>query len=111
MEFLIAAALSDGHCGPNNPMLDTYNSGDPYLSFARRVGAAPGSHQKTHAAVRDKYKVMLLATLYGMPAETLASRLGVSTFEAYEMLHQHREVFSQYWRGRTIGCSTPCRPG
>ena len=41
--------------------------------------------------VRDKYKVMLLATQYGMAAETLAARLGVSTFEAHEMLNQHRE--------------------
>jgi DNA polymerase I len=41
---------------------------------------------------------MLLASQYGMSAETLASRLGVSTFEAHEMLNQHREQFSQYWR-------------
>jgi DNA polymerase I len=32
MEFLIAASLSDRHCGPVNTMLDMYNSGDPYLS-------------------------------------------------------------------------------
>ena len=29
MEFQIAAVLSDKHCGPNNRMLDAYNSGDP----------------------------------------------------------------------------------
>src|SRR6478609_8226802 len=40
MEFLIAAALSDGHCGPVNNMLDMYR-GDPYLAFAKRVGAIP----------------------------------------------------------------------
>ena len=51
MEFLIAAVLSDGHRGPINLMLDTYNSGDPYLSFANRVGAAPRDATKqTHAA-------------------------------------------------------------
>ena len=33
-----------------------------------------------------------------MSAETLAARLGVSTFEAHEMLNQHREQFSQYWQ-------------
>ena len=43
------------------------------------------------------YKVMLLAVQYGMTAETLAARLGVSTFEAHEMLSQHRELFAQYW--------------
>jgi DNA polymerase I-like protein with 3'-5' exonuclease and polymerase domains len=40
---------------------------------------------------------MLLAVQYGMSVETLAGRLGVSTFEAHEMLTQHREQFSQYW--------------
>jgi hypothetical protein len=99
MEFLIAASLSDGHCGPANNMLEMYRSGDPYLSFAKAVGAVPswGSKQ-THGEIRDKYKVMLLASQYGMSTETLAARLGVSTFEAYEMLDQHREQFSQYWR-------------
>jgi DNA polymerase-1 len=99
MEFLIAAVLSDGHCGPVNAMLDMYLSGDPYLSFAKRVGAVPSTAtKKSHAEVRDKYKVMLLAVQYGMSSETLAGRLGVSSFEAHEMLNQHRELFAQYWR-------------
>jgi DNA polymerase I len=98
-EFLIAAVLSDGHCGPVNAMLDMYLSGDPYLAFAKRVGAVPSdATKKSHAEVRDKYKVMLLATQYGMSTETLAGRLGVSSFEAHEMLGQHRELFAQYWK-------------
>jgi DNA polymerase I len=80
-------------------MLDMYVSGDPYLAFAKRVGAVPSiATKKSHAEVRDKYKVMLLATYYGMSAETLAGRLGVSSFEAHEMLNQHRELFAQYWK-------------
>ena len=99
MEFLIAAALSDGHCGKINNMLEMYRSGDPYLSFAKRVGAVPPTATKTsHEPLRDRYKTMLLSTQYGMATDTLAARLGVSTFEAHEMLNQHREVFSQYWR-------------
>jgi DNA polymerase family A len=99
MEFLIAAVLSDGHCGPVNAMLDMYLSGDPYLSFAKRVGAVPSDATKTsHAEVRDKYKVMLLAVQYGMSSETLASRLGVTSLDAHEMLNQHRELFAQYWK-------------
>ena len=98
MEFLIAASLSDGHCGPVNNMLDMYESGDPYLSFAKSVGAVPQTAtKKSHAAVRDRYKIMMLATQYGMSVPTLAARLKVSTFEAHEMLGQHREWFSQYW--------------
>ena len=102
MEFLIAASLSDGHCGPINTMLDMYNSGDPYLAFAKRVGAIPAHITKqtlgNYDVVRDRYKTMLLATQYGMMAETLAARLGVSTFEAHEMLGQHHELFAQYWQ-------------
>jgi DNA polymerase-1 len=99
MEFMIAAVLSDGHCGPSNSMLEMYLSGDPYLAFAKRVGALPQHATKaTHGDIRDRYKVMLLATQYGMSAESLATLLGVSTFEAQEMLGQHREVFAQYWQ-------------
>jgi hypothetical protein len=102
MEFLIAASLSDGHCGPVNTMLDMYQSGDPYLSFAKRVGAIPDHITKetlgNYVALRERYKVMLLAVQYGMGVETLAARLGVSTFEAHQMLSQHRELFAQYWQ-------------
>jgi DNA polymerase I len=98
MEFLVAAVLSDGHCGPVNRMLEMYQSGDPYLSFAKAVGAVPSTATKqSHGTIRDKYKVMLLATQYCMGAESLAGRLSISTFEAYEMLSRHREQFSQYW--------------
>jgi hypothetical protein len=98
MEFLIAASLSDGHCGPVNRMLDMYRSGDPYLSFAKAVSAVPSTAtKKSHGSIRDKYKIMLLAAQYGMGPEALAGRLGVSTFEAYEMLNEHREQFTQYW--------------
>jgi DNA polymerase I len=99
MEFLLAAALSDGHCGPANRMLDMYLSGDPYLSFAKIVGAVPADATKqSHGVVRDRYKIGILAIQYGIAAPTLAVRLGVSTFEAQQMIHQHREVFAQYWR-------------
>jgi len=99
MEFLIAGSVSDGHCGPVNNMIEMYQTGDPYMSFARRVGAVPSTAtKKSHGEVRDKYKNMLLAVQYGMSAETLAARLGISTFEAHQMLSQHKELFAQYWR-------------
>jgi DNA polymerase I len=98
MEFLLAASLSNGHCGPVNAMLDMYRTGDPYLSFAKSVGAVPKSAtKKSHEPVRDNYKVMLLSTQYGLSVSTLAARLQVSFFEAHEMLSQHKELFSQYW--------------
>jgi hypothetical protein len=102
MEFLIAAVISDGHCGPVNNMLNMYRSGDPYMAYAQRVGEIPGHITKetlgNYAVVRERYKVMLLAVQYGISAETLAARLGISTFEAHEMLAQHHELFAQYWQ-------------
>jgi DNA polymerase I len=99
MEFLIAASLSDGHCGPVNSMLDMYRSGDPYLAFAKRVGAVPPTATKeSHEETRDRYKQMMLSTQYHISAEPLAMRLGISTLEAHEMLNQHREQFAQYWK-------------
>jgi hypothetical protein len=56
MEFQLAAVLSDCRI-----MLELYASGDPYLNFAKIVGAVPQTATKTsHAAVRDMYKVVLL---------------------------------------------------
>jgi DNA polymerase I-like protein with 3'-5' exonuclease and polymerase domains len=80
-------------------MLEFYRNGDPYLSFAKRVGAAPPDATKlTHEALRDRYKVGLLAIQYGIQAASLAVLLGISTFEAHEMIAQHRELFAVYWR-------------
>lgn len=94
MEFGIAAALSG-----DPEMIKSYQSGDPYLSFAISFGAAPPEATKhTHHDVRELYKVMLLAAQYGMGAHTLAGRLGVSTVEAAEMLQHHRLLYAQYWR-------------
>jgi hypothetical protein len=36
MEFLIAASLSEGHCGPANRMLERYRSGDPWRPAVSR---------------------------------------------------------------------------
>jgi DNA polymerase-1 len=100
MEFLGAAALSDGHTGPSNPMLELYRSGDPYLNFGKIIGLIPPDATRRAPgieAIRDRLKVLCLGTQYGMQAATLATRLGVSDIEAHEMLLHHRGLFSQYW--------------
>jgi len=101
MEFMIAAALSDGHCLPTNNMLEMYRSGDPYSAFAKRVDAMPETAMKADPGIkkiRDRYKVALLAIQYGMSSPALSAKLGVSTFEGHEMLNQHKELFAQYWQ-------------
>ena len=87
---MIAASLS------NDPVMLEFYRSDPYLSFAKRVGAAPSSATKhTHEPLRDRYKTGLLAIQYGIQAETLGARLGVSTFDAHEMINQHHELFAR----------------
>jgi hypothetical protein len=81
-------------------MIEFYRKGDPYLTFAKRVGAAPEHATKyTHEALRDRYKTGLLAIQYHIGEFTLAARLNVSTFEAREMILQHRQIFATYWHG------------
>jgi hypothetical protein len=93
MEFQIAAVLSQ--C---QPMLDLYATGQPYIEFAKRFDAAPpDATKKTHEDVHNTYKTVLLGAQYGMQTETLAQRLGISTFAAHEMLGQHRGLFNPYW--------------
>jgi hypothetical protein len=100
MEFLAAAALSDGHTGPSNPMLELYQSGDPYLNFGKLVGQIASDATRAMPGVpakRDQLKVVCLATQYGVQTMTLSSRLGVSDIEAHEFLMMHRGLLSQYW--------------
>jgi hypothetical protein len=93
-EFGIAAALS----GDAN-MLAAYETGDPYLAFAKQAGAAPPDATKaTHGPIRDQYKACSLAVQYGMGAESLAQRTGQPTAAARELLRKHRLAFARFWR-------------
>jgi DNA polymerase-1 len=93
-EFAIAGALS----GDRN-MMEAYSSGDPYLAFAKQAGAVPPDATKqTHAAERDLYKATVLAVQYGMGAESLAVRIGVSEAHSRALLDNHRNVYPDFWR-------------
>lgn len=98
-EFAVAAALSNDHA-----MIDAYNSGDPYLSFAKKAGAIPQSAtRETHGAQRDLFKACVLACQYGMGAESLALSIAANTGkqpdvdQAMDLLNMHREVFWVYY--------------
>jgi DNA polymerase I len=93
MEFQVAAVLSG-----SKPMIELYATGSPYIEFAKRFDVVPPSAtKKTRPEVHDTYKVVLLGAQYQMQHATLAKRLGISSFAAYEMLNQHRGLFNQYW--------------
>ena len=52
----------------------------------------------THGAERDRFKVVMLGTLYGLAETGLARRLGISQAHGRELLGLHRETFRQFWR-------------
>lgn len=92
-EFGIAAALSQ-----DANMLAAYQSGDPYLAFAKQSGAVPQNATKySHLDVRNQYKQCVLATQYGMGAESLADRLGEPELRARQLLDMHKKVYRTFW--------------
>jgi hypothetical protein len=92
MEFLIAAAKS------HDPLMHKFYENDPYLSFAKHIGAAPSDATKqSHGKLRDRYKTGLLAIQYGVSYVTLAAKLGITQVAAQAMIDQHHELFSTYW--------------
>lgn len=93
-EFGVAGALSG-----DAAMLAAYETGDPYLTFAKMAGAVPpGATKETNPIEREMFKTAALAVLYGMRFRALARRLGVSAALAKELLEQHHALFPQYWR-------------
>jgi len=72
---------------------------DPYLWFAKRVGAVPmDATKKSHKAQRDLYKATMLGVGYGMAETSLSMRIGQPLAKARSLLIQHRETFPALWR-------------
>lgn len=91
-EIGIAAKLAD-----DANLLAAYDD-DPYLWFAKRVGAVPADATKeSHKAQRDLYKATMLGVGYGMGERSLAMRIGQSEARARMLLLQHRETFPALW--------------
>ena len=92
-EFGIAAALSG-----DVAMQAAYQSGDPYLAFAKQAGAVPADATKaTHEAQRELFKQCVLAVQYGMGAEALALRITQPPEVARSLLQAHHETYRRFW--------------
>jgi DNA polymerase I-like protein with 3'-5' exonuclease and polymerase domains len=93
-ELAIAAALSQ-----DPAMMEAYQSGDFYLTFAKMAGAAPADATKaSHGTVREMFKIVSLGVLYGLSEYGLARRLGISLCEGRALLDYHKAVFRQFWQ-------------
>jgi DNA polymerase I-like protein with 3'-5' exonuclease and polymerase domains len=93
-EFGLATALS----GDLN-MLAAYESGDPYLAFAKQAGAVPSDATKqSHAAQRELFKACVLGVQYGMGPDALAARIAKPPVVARDLLRAHQETYRAFWR-------------
>jgi hypothetical protein len=93
-EFGIAAALSR-----DANLLAGYESGDPYLSFAKQAGGVPPDATKqSHSAQRDLLKACVLAVQYGMGPDALAARIAQPPVVARNLLRAHQETYRAFWR-------------
>jgi hypothetical protein len=99
-EVWVAAALSG-----DKELCRAVMSGDPYLAFARMAGLAPPDATRvTHKIIRDVCKTVLLGTNYGMGADTLAYRTGLSRIDAQDLLRRLARTFPTFtaWAERVI---------
>lgn len=97
-EFLISAIVSR-----DETMFQAYISGDPYLYFAKSVGAVPPEGTKeSHGKIRDLFKSTVLGISYNMGAEALAKKLtrdtGIETTKerAQQLIDQFYSTFKQF---------------
>ena len=92
-EIAIAAALSGDLL-----LMEAYRSGDPYITFARQVGAVPEAATKaTHGFERERFKAVVLGVNYGMGERALAAAIQQSESEARELLRSHRKTYPRFW--------------
>jgi hypothetical protein len=93
-EFGIAAVLSG-----DMAMRVAYESGDPYLAFAKQAGAIPADATKqSHASERDRFKACILGVQYGMGADSLAAQIGQTVDHAKLLLDLHRRTYPEFWK-------------
>jgi len=80
-------------------MLSAYESGDPYLMFAKQAGAVSASSEShSQEVIREQFKACALAVQYGMGAESLGQRIDQSPAAARELLRLHRQIYPDFWR-------------
>jgi len=101
-EFAVAAALSN-----DKNMMRAYNSGDPYLGYAKLSKTVPQSATREDPetdALRDKLKSSCLGIQFGIGQRSLALKMTndcggyYSEDDGYRMIRLHQKTFPHYWR-------------
>lgn len=101
-EFLLGAILSK-----DIAMVNAYNSGDPYLYFAKLAGAVPWEGKKEdYKEERNLFKATTLGVSYGMGKHLLASKITEDTGnkctveEADRLIRKFEKAYPKYNRYR-----------
>ena len=91
-----------GYFSGDPKMIEDYESGDPYLGFAKRIGLVPiDATKRSHPVVRDQLKVAAgLGVLYGAQADTVAKSGNMTQVEARRLLQLHRVTYPTFWQWR-----------
>lgn len=93
-EFGIAAALSE-----DKAMQEAYQSGDPYITFAKQSGVVPDdATPETHPKERAQFKTCALGTLYGLGPEGMARKLNQPVETGRQLLRHHRNCYKDFWK-------------
>jgi len=93
-EICIAAGLSG-----DERLIEAYLDGDPYIAFAKQAKLVPPDATSTsHKVVRDRCKEVVLGLNYGIGAETMAMKSGMSPAEARELIYHHKRTYRDFWR-------------
>jgi DNA polymerase-1 len=96
-EIAIAAALSG-----DQKLLQAYQSGDVYIAFAKDAGLMPpGATKETYPQfeeTRDVCKTITLGIGYGMGADAMAVRAGLTRSDAANLIRMHRYCYRKYWQ-------------
>ncbi len=80
-------------------MIEAYESGDPYLAFAKQAGAVPANATKeSHPMAREQFKACTLAVQYNMGEASLAIRINQPVAQARELLRLHRKTYREFWK-------------
>jgi len=85
-EPFISARLSE-----DKKLEEAYNTGDVYLHTAKLAGLAPANAtDKSHSEIRNVFKIIVLATNYGMGVRSLTKSLSKYTIR---LMHQKQQDY------------------
>ena len=91
-----------GYLSGDEKLIDAYKSGDIYIFAAKQFGEIPKDYdvkkaKKDFLDIRNKWKIIFLATSYGMGREAVAAQLKTDTGQAAALLKKFKQLFHVYY--------------